>query len=307
MNVNLEAYRVFCAVARLGSFSRAADELFISQPAVSQAIQKLEEALGGALFVRVPKAVRLTPEGEVLYECVRRGIEWIGRGEAKFRALLELETGEIRIGASDMTLQFYLLPHLEAFHSRYPNIRVKVTNAPTPDTVAHLRAGRIDFGVVTAPIYDGHLPVYDGQAGGDGAGGIRVTPVSQVEDVFVAGARFDSLRDRTVRFGELAQLPIVMLEQNTSTRHYVDLFLKENGVVLSPEFELATSDLIVKFAARGLGVGCVVRDFALPLLESGELFLLRLEKPIPKRDLCIISAELPVSPAGKKFLELLPV
>ena len=131
MNINMEYYKIFYYVAKEGSFTKAGEELCVSQPAVSQSIKLLEENLGTKLFIRVPKGVKLTPEGEALYSYVKRGYEYIKLGEEQFHKMLDLEHGEIRIGASDMTLQFYLLPYLERFHE-ISGIKVIVTNAPTP-------------------------------------------------------------------------------------------------------------------------------------------------------------------------------
>lgn len=290
--VNLEYYRVFYYVAKLGSITLAAEKLFISQPAVSQAIKHMEETLGGSLFFRTSKGVKLTPEGELLYSHVSKGYEYLMRGESKYKEIFMLETGEIRIGASDMTLQFYLLPYLEKFHKLYPKIHIKVTNAPTPYTVEYLKTGKIDFGVVSAPVHERK--------------GLNITPVSKINDIFVASDRFSELKDRRVELSELTKYPIVCLEGNTSTRKYVDEFLSKSDVRLSPEFELATSDLIVQFAERGLGIGCVVRNFAKKRLEDKALFEIQLNKPIPERDICIITLDkMPISQAGKKLLEIL--
>ena len=148
---NLEYYKAFYYVARAGSVSRAAKELSISQPAVSQAIKQLENFLGVELFQRASKGVRLTGEGQLLFTYVAKGYEQIELGVQKVRQMQNLELGEIRIGASDMTLQFYLLPYLERFHESYPDIKVIVTNAPTPETLGFLEEGRIDFGIVSTP------------------------------------------------------------------------------------------------------------------------------------------------------------
>ena len=93
MNVNLEYYKIFYYVAKCGGITSAANELFISQPAVSRAVRQLETDLGAALFVRTPRGVKLTPEGEVLYAHVSRGYESIKLGESKFQELLNLEEG----------------------------------------------------------------------------------------------------------------------------------------------------------------------------------------------------------------------
>jgi DNA-binding transcriptional LysR family regulator len=292
MNINLEYYKIFYHVAKLGSFTLAANTLFISQPAVSQSIKQLEISLGSSLFFRTPKGVKLTPEGEMLYSYIAKGYETMKIGENKFKEMLDLESGEVRIGASDMTLQFYLLPHLEAFHKLYPKIKVSVTNAPTPSTIEFLNAGKIDFGVVSSPISLKY--------------NLNVTPVCEIEDIFVAGNRFSDLKDVAIQIAELEKMPIICLEENTSTRRYVDDFLKSNGVTLYPEFELATSDLIVQFAARNLGVGCVVKNFAERVVREGNLFELKLQPQIPPRNICVVTGDkMQISSAGKKLLSML--
>ena len=147
--MNLEYYRIFCEVARAGSITAAAARLCISQPAVSQTIKQLEEGLGSSLFVRAPKGVRLTAEGEVLFSYIDDGLGRILAGEEAFRSMIDLEQGKVCIGASDMTLRFYLLPYLEQFHKRYPKIKVKVSNNPTPETILLFKAVEIDFGDVS--------------------------------------------------------------------------------------------------------------------------------------------------------------
>lgn len=292
MNINLEYYKVFYHVARAGSFTKAGDELCISQPAVSQSIKLLEENLGSKLFMRIPKGVKLTQEGVALYSYVKRGYEYIKLGEEQFRKMLDLEHGEIRIGASDMTLQFYLLPYLERFHEKYPGIKVIVTNAPTPSTLALLYDGKIDFGVVSEPF---QLKA-----------GIEYKRVKKIGDIFVAGSKFDYLLDKTMKYKDLEKLPIISLEDNTSTRRYVNEFLESNHVILNPEFELATSDMIVKFALRNLGIGCVVKDFADEAINNKQLFKLKFHDEIPERDICIVTGgQSPISEAANRLLEML--
>lgn len=289
---NLEYYKVFYYTAKYGSVTRAANELMISQPAVSQSLKQLEKSLGAALFVRSSRGVKLTGEGQLLYSYVESGYEQIVSGVEKIRQMQNLELGEVHIGASDMTLRFYLLPYLEKFHEEYPYIKVLVTNAPTPETLELLRAGRIDFGVVSTPF----------EAGDD----IAASPVREIEDVFVAGRKFISYKNRMLDFRELEELPMIFLENNTSTRSYMDGMLAQEGVALQPEFELATSDMIVQFALRNLGVGCVVRDFAAEYLESGLLFELRFNRMIPRRTFSVVnSVRQTQSSAARKLLEIM--
>ena len=278
---NLEYFKVFYYTARLGSVTGAANELSISQPAVSQSLKALERSLGAPLFQRASRGVRLTREGQLLYSYVE-----------KVRQMLNLELGKVHIGASDMTLRFYLLPFLERFHEQYPGIKAIVANAPTPETLRLLQAGKIDFGVVSAPFRQQEE--------------FRVEQVREIEDVFVAGRRFISYKNRMMDLQELEGLPLIFLEGNTSTRSYMNTYLSANGVELQPEFELSTSDMIVQFALRNLGIGCVVRDFAAEFLESGLLFELRFNKMIPRRQICVVTGrKMPVSAAAGKLLEIM--
>lgn len=289
---NLEYYKVFYYTAKLGSLTRAAETLHISQPAVSQALKQLEAGLGVELFYRASRGVRLTGAGEMLYEDVRKGYESIEEGEQKLFRINSLEMGEVRIGASDMTLRFYLLPYLERFHEGFPHVKVMVTNAPTPETLSLLKEGVIDFGVVSSPFREDES--------------LRFRPVRDIEDIFVGGKRFTEYMGRTLEYEKLADLPMICLEKNTSTRSYMDRYLETKGLELQPEFELATSDMIVQFALRNLGIGCVVRDFAEEKLKSEDLFELRFHDTIPKRNICVVQTKKkPLSRAAAKLLEIM--
>lgn len=292
MNLNLEYYKVFYYVAKYKSITLAAEKLSLSQPAVSQSIRHLEEEAGVPLFVRTAKGMRLTAEGAVLYPYVARGYEYICMGERKLLEQMNLEAGEIRIGASDMTLQFYLLDYLEQFHEQYPKVKVRVTNAPTPETLRHLQDGKIDFGVVTEPVSKGT--------------GFTLKKVRDIQDIFVAGEKYRTYLNRTVRLSELEEMPIICLEGETSSRTYVETFLDKFRVRLHPEFELATSDMLIQFAARGLGVANVVEDFAEKALETGELFQLKLEQEIPKRAMYVVTNDrIPLPSSAKHLIQML--
>ena len=278
MDISLDWYRAFLAAAQTGSITRAAEELYVSQPALSQTIRQLEAALHCALFRRTPKGVVLTAEGRALLPFAQEGIARLKQGERRVRALTSLEDGEITVGASDMTLEFFLLPRLEEFHRLFPGVRVTITNGPTPETLKRLEAGTIDFGVVSEPA--------------DFPGAI---PLREIEDIFVAHP--DDAPERPLHLSELAARPLVLLEKDTSTRRYVDAFLAENGIRPVPAFELATSSLIVQFARRGLGVGCVVRDFAKQALAEGAVAEVKIAPPFPRATYCLSrAANLPQRP-----------
>ena len=292
MNINLEYYKVFYYVCLEGSLTAAAQKLCISQPAVSQAVRQLEKEAGARLFFRTSKGVQLTREGELLFRYVKVGVEQLLEGGRMLKRMLDMDMGEVRIGASDTTLQFFLLPFLEQFHRQYPKIKVTVTNAPTPETIRSLEEGKIDFGVVTTPF--------------SCKSGIQKTLVKPIRNVFIAGNSFEQLKGRLLDYSALCGLPCIFLEKNTSTRAFMDGFLLEKGIELKPEFELATSDMIVQFARRNMGIGCVMEEFAGEAMERGEVFKLAFHEKMPLRHICVVTGESGlISMAGRSLLALL--
>ena len=288
---NFEHYRIFFHVARLGSITRAAESLCVSQPAVSQTIRLLEQAIGCPLLIRNARGVTLTPEGEVLFAHVSRGFGHFAEAEEKVRELLSLASGTLRIGASDMALRFFLLPHLEIFNRAFPDVRIHITNRPTPETLRMLSDGEIDLGFVSEPV---SVP----------AEGLMLVPLLRIEDVFVAGDRFVGFRESCATWMDLTERPLILLEPKTSTRAHLDAFLLSRGVSLEPEFELASSDLIVQFAERNLGIGCVVRGYAEESFRTGKLFEVKTQEPVPARNLCLATLNgIPLSPSARKLVE----
>ena len=209
------------------------------------------------------------------------------------RRMKDLETGEIRIGASDMTLQFYLLPYLEQFHEQYPNIKVTVSNGPTPETLEALYQGHIDFGIVSTPFETKQA--------------VKSFPVQEILNVFIAGPKYAAqLKGRKLSYKELLNCPCIFLERNTSTRRFMDEFLAKRGVRLEPEFELAISDMIVQFAKRNMGVGCVMEGFAQDAVEAGDVFELKFKMEMPARHICVVTGESNlISMPGRKLLEMI--
>ena len=291
MNDPVGKYRTFLTVADAGSVTEAARRLFVSQPAVSAEIASLESTLGVSLFARTRRGVQLTEAGRVLVEYVRSAFSLLDAGHEKLRELSGLESGTLRIGASDMTLRFYLLDHIASFHARYPNVRLSVTNAPTPRTLEALRDGGIDFGVVSGPL-TGALDE------------LTVLPVRSVQDIFIAAPSHPLAGKEGITRADLAVHPMVMLEGNTSTKAYISDWLGKDFP--PPAIELATSDLLLEFTKRGIGISSVPEDFAAEALLRGEVVRLSLsETPPPRQFYLVRSSRLPLSAAARTMLSIL--
>ena len=274
MPADLDLYSIFCTVARCGSLSHAARELYVSQPAISQSMHRLEYMLGCTLFTRTSRGITLTSEGRMLYSYADKAISLISAAEDKLNRMR----------------QFFLLPYLEKFHTEYPEVQLQVTNRTTPDTVELLKVGKVDIALVNLPVVDSALCVRD---------------VLKVHDVFVASDRFAHLKGHKVTMAELAREPLVLLEQASNSRKYLDDFASVCSVTLHPEIELGAHSLLVNFAKIGLGIACVTYEFASEAINSGELFKIDLAEPMPSRGIGLISLEgVPLSAAAERFINI---
>ncbi len=290
MQDSLTLYKYFVAVAEKGSISGAARALYISQPAVSLALSKLESSLGVTLLVRGSKGITLTGEGRMLYEHLSKAFAFINAGEDKLREVAGLRGGILRIGASDMTLRYFLLDAIEAFMPSHPDVKLQITNNPTPRTIDELKKGSIDMCVVSSPIEQ------DSE--------FEAVAVRKIRDIFVCSPSYR--KEDTIDIDTLLSEHLIMLEGGTSSRRYVEeQLLSDRAPFFAPDIELATSELTLDFAARGLGIACVVEDFALPYLESGKLKKLELKQAIPDRDMLLLYYKnIPQATAATEFIEL---
>lgn len=291
MLTKLENYRVFCKVAQHKSFSGAAQELFLSQPAVSQSVRQLEEQLGMQLFVRSSKKVELTPQGSILYEYASSALGLLESAEQQLSGLQTLGAGQLRLGAGDITARHLLLPALERFHQLYPKVHLSIFNRTSASSLELLHAGRIDAAFVNLPIEDDRITVHW---------------ESPVQDIFVAGQKFAELKDKPLTARQLARLPLIMLEHKANSRVYVQRFFLRQGVELQPEIELASYELMGELARINLGVSCMVRQFCRQELQSGKLFELRLTEPVPARSIGMVSLKgVSLPPSVARFVELM--
>lgn len=297
---NIELYKRFLVVAESKSISAAALSMHISQPALSSDIGELEKKLNTKLFFRTNRGISLTQEGEILFDYIKRALSSIQTGEDIINEITGLKRGVMRIGASDMTLRFFLLDYLEIFRNKYPEVKLKVTNAPTPQTLSALRNGEIDFGVITESTLDNSGT--NKEYGGD----ICIIPVCEIHDIFICSDKYPIAGKKNAEISELSEYTVIMLEESTSTRRYVQSVIgKEN---LTPDIELATSDLLLEFAIRGIGISSIVENFAESAIESGKVKKIDLSAPIPPRHICIAYLKnVPLCTSAKEMLKLMNI
>ena len=290
MAVRLELYRVFLEVAKQGNISAAAQNLFISQSAVSQSVKQLEEQLQVRLFSRSTRGVSLTSEGKLLLEYVSHALGLLQSGEEKIAASRQLLTGELIIGASDTVTKTYLLSRLEAFHKDYPDIRIRILNGTTSMVLDYLHAGQVDIAFASeAP----DETVYS------------VRHCVDTHTIFVAAPDYLEF-DKVYTMEEIAALPLILLERKASSRVYVERYFQDHGVQIHPEIELGSHNLLISLARIGLGVACVTEEFSLSGLSRGVIVPLKTDFEIPPRavTMCTLQGVTPTS-AANRFMDFI--
>jgi len=271
MDINFELYRFFCEVAKLGNVTKAAEKLFVSQSAVSQAIMQLEDRLGCKLFNRNTRGVQLTTEGEVLYSYAVNAITLIENAQEKLSKMKSLRGGEIKIGASDTACSLFLLPFLDKFNSAYPEIHISVINRTTCELIKLLKNGTVDISFVNLPV--------------EADAALEISPVMQIQDCFVAGAKYAYLADSVIRLKDLRKYPILMLEKSSNTRRHMDTFLQSCEVEIEPSIELESLALVAEFAKIGLGIAATIKEDVQKMIDSRELYELRFLEKLPTRNI----------------------
>lgn len=271
MTQNLSAYRIFYAVANTGNISKAAKELYISQPAISKSIQKLEDGIGCRLFSRSSRGVTLTEEGKLLYSYVKNAFELLDLGEKNLHRSIELGIGHLKIGVSSTLCKYILLPYLKGFIRRYPYISISISCQSTNETLKLLEENKIDIGLVGKP---------------KNRKDIHFEFLEEIEDIFVATEDYlNNLAVRGIATPQILQnATLMLLNKNNMTRQYIDNYLQTNQIHVQDSIDISDMDLLIEFAKIGMGTACVIRSFVKTELLEGSLVEIPLEIPIQKRE-----------------------
>lgn len=267
----------------------AAKALFLTQPTVSHYILNLEKELNCKLFIRSKKGMRLSSEGELLFEHISKAYTEIAEGEEKLKEYLNMGRGLLKIGASETTLRNYLIPVLGRFKARYPSIQLRIVNTTNQLVKKSIQDGSLDFAIMTTP-----FPEED----------LTVLPLVEFSMACIAGPHFFHLADNPLTYQEIADYPLICLEPGTSGRQYLENLFVSHGIHLQPDMEVSSADLITPLAEQNIGIGFVPRIFAEPSLRSRQVVELTFTEPLPPRSICMLTdPEQQPSLACQKFLD----
>lgn len=301
LNANLNLYYIFYVVAECGNISAAAKKLFISQPAVSKSISKLEEEFPAPLLVRSSKGVKLTETGEILYKQLENAFQSIKQGEEMIRNYAESGAGSISIGVSTTLCKYVLMNHLKGFMAENPNIKISISCQSTYETITGLENGNLDLGLV-------------GES--ERLGNLSFRPLLTINDTFVASPEYlekvtdlacDQYKKTASDLSEkelMSSATFLMLNKNNVSRQYVDKYFLKKDFYAENQIEVTTMDLLIDFAKVGLGIACVIKEFVSDELKSGELLEFIMEDSIPQRRIGFAYAKnKPQNPAVEKFFK----
>ncbi len=290
--VNLDLYRVFYTVAKCGSLTKAAEELYISQPAVSQSVKQLENQLGVSLFNRTHRGMELSAQGgKLIFKEVESALKLLYAAETRIAEMKASATGSIRIGASDTIFKYFLADKIVDYHERFPAVKIELLADFTPDTVEKLLTNRCDVAFVNLPIeVDPELKLDESCA--------------LLHDIFVVGEKYQELALEEIPLTKIKEYPLIFMDKSTVARKVIENFFSSVGIEVTPSIEVGSWDLMKKLVMRGMGIGVIPREYALRTLGGNELFEVKTDLTLPPRSVgMLLPKDRPVSYALHSFIE----
>ncbi len=292
MNINFEYYKVFYNVAKNKNITKTANELMISQPAISKSIKNLEDQLGCVLFTRNKAGVTLTEEGNILFNEIKNAIEIMNNAEEKIEEINNLESGVLNIGINNTLAQKYLLPYLNIFTKKYPKIKIRILTGPPQEFMNLAKNSLIDIIIL-------HLPY-------DIPNSFETIKLKEVHDIFASSNEFIELKDIKVSLNELNNYPLILLAKGSNGRYHLDNLCSLENVTLNPKFELASYSLVTEFVKAGTGIGVLTKEFIEKEINDGSLFPIDVNIELPHRHIgAIYLKNKYLNRASREFLNLL--
>ncbi len=295
---NLSYYHIFYTTAKTGNISRAAEELFMSQPAVSKAIKNLEGQLNTTLFFRKSRGVSLTKEGELLYRHIASAFSSIEEGELQLKRNQELEVGHLHIGVSTTLCKHIMLPLLQQYIQKNPHVAITIDCLSSSENTSRLVENKLDLGLVAETNAVRHL---------------TFTPLSDLSYTFVASPSYlDNLKLRekvdfkthTDLFFKAAAL--MLMDEGNISRQHVEHYFRDHSIETGQILETSNMELLVEFAKIGLGVACVIRDLVEADIKNGTLTEIPLKQNISQRTVGFAySQESAFNPSAEKFRQMI--
>lgn len=284
-DVNLNSLKIFLVVATSNSFLEASNKLYISQPAISKSINKLEEDLGVSLFYRANKGVTLTSDGEILLKYVKDSRKLLLACERMLSSNNSLDSGSIVIGAQSHIVRNYLLEKINNFRRIFPNVMFRIVDLSTLELIEGLEKHELDFVVDASPI---NTPYNN----------LRIQPIYKLDTCFIKSKENNKIYNKIT---DLEDECIVMPISRSSLRKNLFKSL-ENIIDIKPQLEYGTEELIIESVKRNMGVGYVVKGETLKI-DKNKLDIIDLNIPLPTVEINLVYIDSYLTPLAREFIK----
>ena len=289
LDFDMNLYKVFYIVARHNSFSKAAEELFVTQPSISYSIKQLEEKLNIKLFKRNHNVIKITPEGKEVLEYVKKSYNDISIGERNLKENRNLNNGKISIGVQSHIGRFFLFPYLEDFHNKYPNIEINISSRNTAELIKLLENNDIDFVIDTSPIETKYS-------------NLIIEPLMELEHCFVSSSSY-KIKGNVMNLQDLKKYSLILpVNRSTPRKQLTELLNKEN-INLESFMTIETTEMLIDAVKKNMGVGYVIKKAIEEEIKNNTLTEIKVDIPLPKLLLNLVYIENNLTYIPKMFIK----
>lgn len=274
MDINFEYYKIFYYVAKYENITKAAAVLRSNQPNVTRIIKRLENQLNCRLFIREPRGLKLTREGEKLYSHVEIACQHLLSAEEEMSCGENECKGTVEIGVTETALHLFLLHRLHDFKAKYPAVTLKIHNNTTPEILKSLTYGKFDLAIVTTPCVL--------------TANLCSQKMLEYQEILVGGAGENGSLKREMKIEEVCSHSLIGLGSGTATYEFYKNIFAAQHTDYTLEMEVAASDLMLPLILNDLGIGFVPEATAIPLLKKNNLVKIDLDVEIPKREVRLV-------------------
>ena len=268
--MNYTYLHVFYTVAKLQNISKAAEELGVTQPAVSRIISNIEKEYNTKLFFRGKTGVTLTRDGQSLFEMIKSPLIELEKISNNIDGNKHLDVVTIHIGATSTALYCYLFKYLESdIKKLFPNVNFRIYSDSSTKLLDMVSTGSIDFAFITTP-YQGRedLEVYN---------------IVKLNDILVAPVSYKDKIKEKVSIKELEKYPFILLSKEMQFREYIDSFLDKYGINITPIYETDSSAILTPFVELGYGLTFIPDEMAEKSINEGKCYKINIKEKLPDR------------------------
>lgn len=264
-NVDLNLYKTFYIVAKCNNFTKASEELCISQPAVTQAVKKLEAQLNVELFQRSNKGINLTEVGELVYYYAEHLVNLAKSNENLISQIKTSREKVINIGVPTHVGTFYFVNYFKKFNERYPNVKIRIFNKKSDEMLKMLLKRELDI------VIDTDVSNVDSEI-------IKVHKVMDLDGCFVGSRKYKFLSEKgVITPDELIKYPLILPSSTTYNRKMIDYFFGKKNILLEPLIEANSSSISKEIINHGIGIGWMIKEFVLDDIKSGNLYEIKVD------------------------------